>query len=98
MLRFVAFSGTLASTLFYSTRRVLAINIMACMVNIASQSLIIDFETNDQTKIDLWTTDSDMYGPSPLWFLYANMFLPLLSTVALIWLKDRSGLVLLNPD
>jgi hypothetical protein len=97
-LRFSAFAGVFATVLFYRTARVLWLNIIACLLNIATQSLIIDFETSDQTRVDLWESDTDKYGSSPIWFLYLNLSMPVVSTGVMFYLFDLSGLVLHQQD
>lgn len=93
-LRFSAFAGVIASTLFYRTKRVLWLNIISCLFNITTQTLIIHFETNDETRVSLWESDEDKYGASPLWFLYLNCCMPVVSTSLMFFLYDVSGLVL----
>ena len=106
VLRLTALTGLFVTTIFYLTKKVMAVYGLAVLINIVTIIILLIAEgkigeeqdgKSDQELKDA-KIDEDSIGGSPVVLLVFNMILPLVFGPSFYWLYGQTGLILHDND
>lgn len=66
-LRLFQCAGIFISCFFYVTTKVLILNLLTVLICVVTFILQYNFESSNQDRSDLWASDAEKYGSSPIW-------------------------------
>ena len=104
VLRMTAFVGTFVTAIFYLTRKVVIIYVLAIIVNIVTLVFLLLSESEIAKLKESMGTDADResfdetYGKSPTILLWFNLILPILFAPTFFILYGQTGLILHDND
>ena len=93
--------GTFVACIFYVTQKIVYINVTACIINIATMFMLINYELSDPgqpNRANQWQTDVERYGYSPVFLYSVNLLFPILLAVGCLLLREETGLILVDND
>ena len=105
VLRLTAYVGTFVTAIFYLTNKVVYMFALGFIINVIVMIYLIfvvepevmeDFESKSlEVEKEAWLETN---GTSPVWFLWANLLLPILFIPAFYPVYQQTGLILKDND